>query len=228
MGTQGLVTVASRGKVVAKITAGDNGQKAKEVAEAIALHLNCADPTLLMTIAKQRGFGCEKCRTVATRAGGEVWLLQEVSINEHVVFTVNSEDEEYGLWAKTFDIPLFNPRWRHGTADHCYLVNMDDRQVAKKRYLGAGFVDEVAKPKGMPRVLKVKKLGDGEWDVYAGKFDFHIKDEEDSSSDTGKTYAVDVFRSGVKDANRAHVDVFSVMTLDDALDTCAIWQYNHK
>jgi len=132
MGTQGLVTVMQGGKVVAKLTAGDNGFNARDLAIGLVKHLRAADPDLLLFLMEHHEFGCEACRVVAYRAyDGSVMIRA----NYDASHTFQDAHVGYDPWVTTFDKIAFNPRWERGTADYCVVADLDAKTVRRAEYV---------------------------------------------------------------------------------------------
>lgn len=129
MGTQGLVTVMMGGEVAAKITVGSDGFNAMKVGMDIVKSLRDVDLTLLEAIADNRGFGNKADRVIAVRQGA--FGTQRNTGDVHVRWDEGDDivvplgHPALGLVVKHFDEPTFNSRWRHGTADHCVIVDLD-------------------------------------------------------------------------------------------------------
>lgn len=110
MGTQAVIGVRQDGEVKFKIVAGCNGDKS---ADLIAwLHSNPdANAQEIYDAAQREGLGCEEC------------LVVQVSPS-NCVFRGEGEIHEPGsLYAEKFSDPMFNPRWKEGTA--CYHLLLD-------------------------------------------------------------------------------------------------------
>ena len=207
MSTQGLVTLMRGGKVIAKMTAGCNAQKARELADDLASATDESFlPETLLSVMREHEFGCDGCRIVAVSSGKKTMVLD----GNDGRFEVDSEDSGYGLWAKTFDIPEFNPRWERGTADHCFLVDLDKNTIKKTSYKGKTLKPEIKVS------LKLTLVGKDQWDVETNGLDFHIRKEASEAC-----YAIDVFNSGIEDDDSAYMDTLEpAATLDEALRAC--------
>ena len=114
---------------MAKIVSGSDGYNADKVAKSIVKQLAGGVPEIwaLDVISDKHKFG-EKDRNRFTVARGNDDLI---GLNELI------DEGDYVLVQRirrTFDMPTFNPRWDHGTADHCYIVDMDKGTVRKANY----------------------------------------------------------------------------------------------
>lgn len=110
MATQGLVTVVKDGQVVMKIVAGNDGDKAQELAH----HLKESWPltaTEAHDLALAVGFG-EGGESLVTITADTVVEPEYMDYDEFV--------EVHPLYASTFDQPEFNPRWESGLSE-CYV-----------------------------------------------------------------------------------------------------------
>jgi len=108
MGTQAVISIVKDGAVVAKIIAGCDGYNAPMVADQIVeFGINYDEvPTVgeLRHFAIDCGLGCADCLVVMD---GENCTMPDV-------------DERY---RRTFEQPLFNPRWEAGTAAYTIVVD---------------------------------------------------------------------------------------------------------
>jgi hypothetical protein len=105
MATQGIVSLIVGGKVQVKAVAGCNGFKCRQLCLAIEAD-NLSTPEEIYDAAKEVSFGCPDCLVVMDA--------------EREIF--EGEDELGGLYRKTFDDPVFNPRWAHGMAAYAEYV----------------------------------------------------------------------------------------------------------
>ncbi len=112
MASQGLLTLTRDGKVVAKITAGCDGEKVRALAAAIrkAPTENLEE---LHRMALAADLGCENCLAVVGPEG--------------TFFTSDGETPD-PLYFSTFDRPRFNPRWESGEVEHFRLVKLPPRK----------------------------------------------------------------------------------------------------
>lgn len=113
MATQGLVTVQKSGRVIMKVVAGCNGYQAQRLARRMrrAWPLSVDE---VHDMALRAQFGEPGCLVVITRNAARF----------------EGGDRLNRRYRATFTKPRFNPRWRHGTADHIAIVNVR-RDVAK-------------------------------------------------------------------------------------------------
>lgn len=156
MATQGIVTLMKDRKVFAKIVAGDNGAKAVDVAQALAeasQKNDNLDHTSFMMAAVAHSLGCPSCLTVVFRHPDDEEGMVRVcsSATSGMKVRRDDSDSDYGRYARTFDIPTFNPRWSGGTADYCYIVNLDRHTVRKSRYKAEGV-----------SVVDIQKMGNSD------------------------------------------------------------------
>lgn len=107
MATQGIVTVRKGGRVIVKVIAGCDGYNARKLARRLRRMTSFTAEEVYDT-ARAAGFGSNCCRVVmtphATRFEGGGRL--------------------HPRYRKTFTRAHFNPRWKHGTADHVVVVDV--------------------------------------------------------------------------------------------------------
>ena len=106
--TQGLLSVTQNGKVVLKIVVGCNGYNINKIARLTELEHDFSDLKGFYEMADHVDFGCDACRVVMTK---------------DEIYPPEMECEITPLFRETFDNPAFNPRWKHGTADHVRVIN---------------------------------------------------------------------------------------------------------
>jgi hypothetical protein len=106
MGSQGLVTVTREdGTVLLKAVAGMDGYYAKKLASEVKARWPLTVDEVY-EIALRFKFGTPRCLAVITEK--ETKFEGDYDLSE--------------LYQSTFDQPRFNPRWKHGTADHIEVV----------------------------------------------------------------------------------------------------------
>ena len=107
MGTQGVVSVQSSGRVVMKLVAGKDGNLAQEVADCL-----CSSWPLSVDaaydLALDIGFGSENTLVVLTESETRY----------------DGPDELDDRYHRTLQDPNFNPRWELGTADHVVIIEV--------------------------------------------------------------------------------------------------------
>ncbi len=109
--TQGIVSVVNKaGSTLRKIIVGDNGMNAEDLAKAIGRATRPLSAEHLYAMALEADFGCEDCLVVQDR---------ERDFHGPVI------EELPAVYREKFDDPRWNPRWRHGTADHTVVVEVD-------------------------------------------------------------------------------------------------------
>jgi hypothetical protein len=110
MGTQGLVTVKSGEKVLMKVVAGCDGFNAERFASRLkrVWPIKAED---VYNMASVYSFGEKSCLVVITDF--EIYHRKP-----------KGSERISPLYRKTFQDPLFNPRWKHGTADHVVVINI--------------------------------------------------------------------------------------------------------
>lgn len=119
MGTNAVVSlVGDNGATLIKAVCGCNGDKAKELAEAVQKGLT--NPHLVYSVAMSMGFGCRQCLVV---------------VGEYD--TINRTGDELGtLYHEKFKEPRFNPRWQNGTASHVEIVKFDNSTFDRPEAFG--------------------------------------------------------------------------------------------
>lgn len=107
MATQGLVTVRRKGRVIMKVIAGCEGFNARKLAGRLR---RTTSFTLDAIYEKARavGFGCADCQVTMTRRSTRF----------------EGDGRLSPRYRRTFGYTRFNPRWRHGTADHVVVVDV--------------------------------------------------------------------------------------------------------
>jgi hypothetical protein len=113
MATQGVVSVIKDGKVVIKAVAGCNGYNAPSLADSLADQRGEMTADGVYHLALSFEFGCNDCLVVMDR--------------ENIIHYGLDEPNMY--YRGTFDMPEWNPRWLHGTADYVMIVNLDTGMV---------------------------------------------------------------------------------------------------
>ena len=110
MATQGIVSITHNGKVVMKFIVGCNGMNAASLVKVLKkdgkIPKSLWDAYIL---AKRVGFGCPRCLVVMNKSRREFY---------------GSEKRLDRLYRKTFNQPRFNPRWKHGIADHVKVIEL--------------------------------------------------------------------------------------------------------
>ncbi len=108
MATQGIVSVREDGEVVMKIVTGADGYNADKVA-AVLKESWPVNSDKAYDIATENFPGSVESLVVLTRG--------------KTLFKGDGElDPRY---EETFSDPEFNPRWKHGTADHVEIVDVE-------------------------------------------------------------------------------------------------------
>ena len=97
------------GKVAMKIVAGCDGMNARKVANAIKKLGRLPSLTEAYNIAQGIGFGSEESLVVSGVKKSKF---------------KGSGEPLPRLYRQTFNQPRFNPRWKHGTADHIEVVEL--------------------------------------------------------------------------------------------------------
>jgi hypothetical protein len=108
LATQGVVSIRQRGKVVMKLIAGSNGDRAVRVATAMRNAIALPTSQEAYDLANRCGFGHVSDLVVMTET--------------EVVFY--GDDELPDLYRRTFDDPTYNPRWERGIADHVKIIDL--------------------------------------------------------------------------------------------------------
>lgn len=122
MATQGIVSVISRKKVLMKVVAGCDGYNANLLAKKL-LEQWPVEPEKAYELAKEVRFGCDACRFVITK--DKILGLNEV--NHELENFEGDEDFDtsgHNLYREKFKDPMFNPRWKYGTASHFQIVDV--------------------------------------------------------------------------------------------------------
>jgi hypothetical protein len=134
MATQGIVSVTKNGKTIIKAVAGCNGFQAAALTAAIKERHKAGEEITagwVEGVAREVRFGCDDCLVVVSESG---WC--------------GALDNLSPLYRQTFSDPRFNPRWRHGTADHVRVIKIGDRakrgSVNEEEEEGPGYSKEVA------------------------------------------------------------------------------------
>lgn len=108
MATQGVVSVVHQGRVVLKVIAGCDGYNAKKLSHAIRRLGRVPTLSEAYEMATNVGFG----------ESGNLVVMDERR-SKH-----NTGERLSRLYRRTFEQPLFNPRWKRGTADFVSVVKL--------------------------------------------------------------------------------------------------------
>lgn len=109
MATQGIVSIVSdTNKTLIKVIAGCNGYKAEILAKFI-LENKCNTVSKVSGAALALGFGCVDCLVVMDKY--------------QILFP--HKDELPDSYLKTFDNPIWNPRWEAGIASYVISINFE-------------------------------------------------------------------------------------------------------
>jgi len=108
MATQGLITITLDGKVRAKIITGSDGREIPELAAKLRANPT-TDLSELMERSKEYFGGPSLC----VMTSPDEWLFDE-----------DAPEELPPLYRDKFDVPDFNPRWHHGTAEYTERVEL--------------------------------------------------------------------------------------------------------
>jgi len=106
--TQGMVSVRKDGKVVMKIVAGCEGQKAEGVSSAIK-KLWPVTMDVAYRVALANGFGCRDCLVV---------------VIESDIHHGEADDALFERYKVHFEDPNFNPRWECGFAEYLAIADV--------------------------------------------------------------------------------------------------------
>ena len=116
MATQGLLSIVQNGKVKYKIVVGCDGMHIDDLVKCIntlyMINKEKINAYYLYHTALNYKFGCNDCLVV---------------FNETELETNNKElfHGSFPLYLKTFNDPLFNPRWEYGTAEYTRILDLD-------------------------------------------------------------------------------------------------------
>ena len=136
--SNGIVSVVRNNEVVIKVVSGSNSCYAVRLAYYLLAvradigtdRLDMAD--ILTHSMKMCNFGCETDLVVQRILAGETthasFGLDTASKKAVSLKEKDEEDETYASQA-AFRDPLFNPRWKRGTFDHVFVVNLDDLSI---------------------------------------------------------------------------------------------------
>lgn len=115
MATNGIISIIKNGKTIFKCVAGCDGMEAPKAVSAIR---KIENPTIdqIYKACLDNKFGCKNCLVVQAE-------------NDHR--HVDMEDDLDPLYTEKFSDPFFNPRWKHGTAAHIEIIEMDKQSMLK-------------------------------------------------------------------------------------------------
>lgn len=115
MTTQAVISIMKKDHTFIKIVCGCNGHRTEKLVKIIKY----VRPEKIQDIYKmaiENKFGCRDCLVVMD--------------DKNVIF---KGDEELGpLYREKFDDPLFNPRWKNGTADIVTILKIGDPEWIEK------------------------------------------------------------------------------------------------
>lgn len=117
MATQGMVTVQQRGKVIMKVIAGIDGDKAQALA---TLMLDAWPMTVdaVYHMALEIGFGSPESLVIMTAN----------------TVRFDGDEDLHPRYRDTFQEPRFNPRWESGICDHIAIVNIENAKAGDASY----------------------------------------------------------------------------------------------
>lgn len=108
MATQGLLSIIDNGtkEVLFKVVCGCNGYNVLKLSDILSTsRKEDFSAATILASAIESGVGCKDCLVVMDRKG-----------------SVGVEEELNELYRGTFSDPIFNPRWKRGTADYSEVL----------------------------------------------------------------------------------------------------------
>lgn len=143
MSTLGLITIEYENEVLMKIVAGCCGQATDKASHAIRDFIMTHDynvisltPATVYKLVMDAGLGCEGCLTIIDNRQlftcSEDGVINSYSLEQHVEMYGEHEDWPRKKWIDTFNDPLFNPRWKYGTAYYTRVLRIHKKNCKFK------------------------------------------------------------------------------------------------
>ena len=112
MATQGLLTITHKGKTKCKVVTGSDGYNIPELAKWIRTH---------------RAYTNEQLWSKAKTLFGVDSLVMQIAADKALYDGAFEHPKLNGdcLYFTKFEQPLFNPRWKLGTADYSEVIEVE-------------------------------------------------------------------------------------------------------